>query len=91
MRDSKRIKHAVVISYKPNLGLTGRAWGGQPLKPDEILVFTREDRYHGGLIGWYRLKKAKFLHIIWQIKQVFLYIWRLRGKNKEKQNDHQRN
>jgi hypothetical protein len=77
----KRVPHAVVISYKPNLGLTGRAWGGTPVEPDEIVVVIQQDRYHGGFIGWYRLKKAWVLHKMWQVKQfVFLYIGRLKGK-----------
>ena len=73
-----RVPHAVVIGYNSTAGITGRAWGGTPLKGGQILVFTREEKIPFTFIGWYRLKKAWVKHKLWQ----FLRIVKLTPKKK---------
>jgi hypothetical protein len=55
----KKIKHAVVISYDPILGLKGRAWGGEIAKAGELIISTKPDKYPLTFIGFIRINRAR--------------------------------
>jgi len=59
----------VVISYRPDMGMCARAYGGGVLRPDELFVRTRPDPVSFSLLGIARVWKAEIGCAIWRLKQ----------------------